>query len=312
MSYDIKQFMTYCNFKNIVFLLFMLFGLSALRAQQLNDREIYSKPVILTQSMMERHAQLVQQLLGINYTPQDKQKHFQLIKNYWIQNDYKGMRNIESNLQYAEQLNSMPAEELKATLLQTRSSLIINLIEDATHAEDSRWYLQNYLAAHPPLVAGDIPFIKETAGALIDCEFFINRDLKGMKVTPLTKEQREAAYKELGKQWITFDAGKKKKIMLGVSQMQLIFYRWNRMDALAKAKIKLQYVGDKYLSNNEKAALTNAMAQNNQLKSQQWGMLQNQLHHMKESTDIIMGRGIRWDPSRNRYVQDGGVVTEFW
>jgi hypothetical protein len=41
-------------------------------------------------------------------------------------------------------------------------------------------------------------------------------------------------------------------------------------------------------------------------------MMQNALNHMKQSTDIIMGHGTRWDPSRNRYVQDGGVVTEFW
>jgi hypothetical protein len=304
--------MTYRNLKKITILFLMLIGISNLKAQQQNDGIIYSSPVILTQGMMEKHAQLVQQLLDIAYTPQQKATHFQLIKNYWIQNDYQGIQNITSNLQYAEQLYGLPAEELKATMTQTRSSLIVNLIEDAEQAEDSRWYLQNYLAAHPPLVAGDIPFIKETADALVDCEYFINRDLKGMKVTALTKEQRQAAYKDLGKEWGTFDAGKKKKIMLGVSQMQLIFYRWNKMDALGKANIKLQYVGEQYLTANDKTALRNVRAQNSQLRSQQWGMLQNQLNHMKESTDIIMGRGIRWDPSRNRYVQDGGVVTEFW
>ena len=262
--------------------------------------------------MLEQHAELVQQLLGITYTPQQKEKHFQLIKNYWLKNDYKGMQNITGNLAYAEQLRQFNKEEFHATIKQVRSALIISLIEDGKNAEDSRWYLENYFAVFPPLIAGDIPFIKETADALIDCEFFINRDLKGMKITPLTKEQREAAYKELGKQWIAFDAEKKKKIMLGVSQMQLIFYRWNKMDAVGTATINLQYVGEHYRSVNEKTALRNAMAQNSQLNSQQWGMLQNQLNHMKESTDIIMGRGIRWDPSRNRYVQDGGVVTEFW
>jgi hypothetical protein len=292
--------------------LFSLLLSVSVSAQGNSNEVIYHSPELLTKTMMEKHAQLVQQLLDITYTAQQKEKHFQLIKNYWIQNDYKGMQNIAGNLQYAEQLYSLPADEMKATFLQTRSSLIINLIEDGKQAADSRWYLQNYLAVHPPLVAGDIPFIKETADALIDCEYFINRDLKGGKVTPLTTEQREAAYKELGKQWKTFDAEKKKKIMLGVSQMQLIFYRWNKMDALGKANIKLQYVGEQFLSANEKTALHNAAAQNSQLRNQQWGMLQNQLNHMKESTDIIMGRGIRWDPSRNRYVQDGGVVTEYW
>jgi hypothetical protein len=71
--------------------------------------------------------------------------------------------------------------------------------------------LQNYLASHPPLASEDIPLIKETADVLIDCEFFINRDLKAIKVTTITNEQREAAYKELAKQWVTFDPDKKKK-----------------------------------------------------------------------------------------------------
>jgi hypothetical protein len=295
-----------------LYLIFSLLLSVSVSAQGNSNEVIYHSPELLTKTMMEKHAQLVQQLLDITYTAQQKEKHFQLIKNYWLQNDYKGMQNIAGNLQYAEQLYSLPADEMKATFLQTRSSLIINLIEDGKQAADSRWYLQNYLAAHPPLVAGDIPFIRETADALIDCGYFINRDLKGMKVTPLSKEQREAAYKDLGKEWLSFDAEKKKKIMLGVSQIQLIFYRWHKMDALGKANIKLQYVGEQFLSANEKTALRNAAAQNNQLRNQQWGMLQSQLNHMKESTDIIMGRGIRWDPSRNRYVQDGGVVTEYW
>lgn len=282
------------------------------QAQNANNEVIYSSPMLLTQSMMEQQANLVQMLLDLKYTPQQKEKHFQLIKKYWMTNDYEGMQAIQSNLQFYEQLLQLSEKERKATVQQVRSSLIMSLIEDAKTKEDSRWYLQNYYDQHPPLIAGTIPFIQETADALIDCEFFINQHLKGIKVTPITKEQREAAYSELGKQWITFDHEKKKKIMEGTSQMQLIFYRWGQMDALGKAKIKLQYVGEKYLTVGEKNAIHNAASQNNELRNQQWGMMQNQLNHMKESTDIIMGRGIRWDPSRNRYVQDGGIVTEFW
>ncbi|XVJ65285.1 MAG: hypothetical protein HEQ40_03615 [Lacibacter sp.] len=263
--------------------------------------------------MMEQHAQLVQKLLDVTYTPQQKLKHFQLIKDYWVKNDYKGMQNIGNNLQYAQQLFSYSEAELQAVIKQVRSALIIYLIEDGKQAEDSRWYLQTYLAAHPPLITGKIPFVKETADALLDCEFFINKELKSMKVTVLSKEQREAAYKELSAQWLSLDSEKKKAIMRGVSNMGMVAWRWAKMSNLDKIFVKAQYVGEQYLTQAERNAYQKAIAQTNsqlqQLHGQQWGLIQNELNFMKQSTDIIMGRGIRWDPSRNRYVQDGGIVT---
>lgn len=281
-----------------------------------NNDVVYEMPMLLTKTMMEQHAQLVQKLLDVTYTPQQKEEHFQLIKDYWIKKDYKGMQNIAGNLQYAQQLLQFSEQELNAVIKQVRSALIIDLIEDGKQAEDSRWYLQTYLAAHAPIVATEILFIQETADAILDCEFFINRELKSKKVLALTKEQREAAYKELAKQWVTFDNEKKKTLMRGVSNMGLIAYRWKTMSALDKVFVKAQYVGEQYLTAAEKSAYQNAITQTNsqlqQLRGQQWGLIQNELNGMKQSTDIIMGRGIRWDPSRNRYVQDGGIVTEYW
>lgn len=301
---------------NFLFVLIVFFCGQSLKAQHSYDDVVYQSPVLLTKSMMEQHAQFVQKLLDVTYTPQQKQKHFQLIKDYWVKNDYKGMQNISNNLQYAKQLFSYSEAELQAVIKQVRSALIIDLIEDGKQAEDSRWYLQTYLAAHPPLLTGEIPFIKETADALLDCEFFINKELKSMKVKALSKEQREAAYKELSAQWLSLNSEKKKTLMRGVSNMGLVAWRWAKMSYLDKIFVKAQYVGEQYLTQAERNAYQKAIAQTNsqlqQLHGQQWGLIQNELNFMKQSTDIIMGRGIRWDPSRNRYVQDGGIVTEFW
>jgi hypothetical protein len=301
---------------NFLFVLIVFFCGQSLKAQHSYDDVVYQSPVLLTKSMMEQHAQLVQKLLDVTYTSQQKQKHFQLIKDYWVKNDYKGMQNISNNLQYAQQLFSYSEAELLAVIKQVRSALIIDLIEDGKQAEDSRWYLQTYLAAHPPLITGEIPFVKETADALLDCEFFINKELKSMKVTVLSKEQREAAYKDLSAQWLSLDSEKKKTIMRGVSNMGLVAWRWTKMSNLDKIFVKAQYVGEQYLTQAERNAYQKAIAQTNsqlqQLHGQQWELIQNELNFMKQSTDIIMGRGIRWDPSRNRYVQDGGIVTEFW
>jgi hypothetical protein len=164
------------QFIAVVFMLSSFLFTAAVSAQQNRDEIIYQSPMLLTKAMMDQHAQFVQQLLDINYTTQQKEKHYQLIKVYWQSNDYKGMQAIQSNLEFAKQLKALPAAEMKATILQMRSSLILSLIQDAKNAEDSKWYLQNYLAANPPLASEDIPFIKETADGLIDGEFFINRD----------------------------------------------------------------------------------------------------------------------------------------
>jgi hypothetical protein len=250
------------------------FAAPCVMAQITADNTIYTSPAILTQSMMEDHAALVQQLFDVKCTPQQKAKHFQLIKNYWVNNDYKGMQDINNNLNFYRQLKKIPKAELDATVLQLRSALIMNIIEDAAAAEDSEWYLQNYYAAHPPLVRADFPLLKETADAVIDCEFFINKELKGLKVITVTNEQRKVAYKELAKQWVTFDSEKKKTIMNGASRMALIFFRWNKMGTMEKINIKLHYVGEKYLSPAEKTAYKNEMAQSNTgTGGQQWGFL---------------------------------------
>lgn len=289
-----------------------LFLLSTLTIRAQQDPVIYQTPVPLTQSMLETHAQLVQQLLDLRYQPEQKEKHFQFVKNYWVRKDPKGIQAVLGNLEYYEQLQGLPAAERAATMLQLRSALILNLTEDAKRAEDSRWYLQNYYAAHPPLVPGPLPFLKETADALMDCEQFIQRELKGRPVKSLSPEQRKAGYEELSKVWKTLDREKQKATLLGASRMSLIFYRWKQMGPLERAGIKQQYVGDAYLTTAEKQALARAAAAASQLRGQQWDLLRNELNFMKQSTDIIMSQGTRWNPATNRYEQIGGIVTEFW
>lgn len=63
-----------------------------------------------------------------------------------------------------------------------------------------------------------------------------------------------------------------KKNMFGLSQLQLFFYCWSKLDALGKANIKIKYVGKQYLSVKEKMALRSSVAFSNQLGNQQWGI----------------------------------------
>lgn len=283
------------------------------RPQLQQNEIIYATPVPLTASMLQRHAILVQQLLDIRYTPQQLQKHYQLVQVYWESGDYNGIQAIQGNLQFAEELNQLPQDERAATISQLRSTLIINLIEDAGKALDSRWYLDNYFTAHPPLLQGDIPFITETADALIDAEYFINRELKGIATQPLTAAQRSVARKQLTAAWPGFDYDTKKQIMNGISKLSLVALRWKKIPPSERIALKVQYAGEQYLTNTERSVYQQAMLQQRQsAMSNQWGVIQQEMNFMKQSTDIIMGRGIKWNPSANRYEQEGGIVTEYW
>lgn len=281
-------------------------------AQPLEADIVYSDPEPLTKTMLRNHAQLVQDLLGLTYTPAQRATHYQLIKDYWIKGDYNGIVSVKGNLSFYAELKQLPPDAYQATVRSMRPALILNLMEDAQVREDSRWFLQNYFAAHPPLMNDGIPFTRETADALLDSEYFINKTLKGRSVQLITTEQRQLAYVELAKQWKQFDTDTRKQIMTGVSQMSLVFYRWNQLSPAEKAAVKIKYVGEKYLSASERNAIQQSSLAGASNQASHWGLIRNELDQMKKTTDIIMGRGIRWDPSRNRYVQDGGIVTEFW
>jgi hypothetical protein len=297
--------------KSIGFMLFAIWVNSA-SAQPQEADIIYTSPEPLTKTMLRQHAQLVQDLLDVKYSPEQLATHHRLIKNYWVKGDYNGITSVKGNISFYAELKQLSAEAYRANIQSMRPALILNLMEDAAKREDSKWFLETYYAAHPPLIKEGIPFIRETADALLDGEYFINKTLKGKSVARITTEQRELAYVELARQWQQFDADTRKQIMTGASQMSLVFYRWNQLSAAERAGVKMKYVGENYLSPAERNALQQASLAGRSNPTSHLGLIGNELEQMKKTTDLIMGRGIRWDPSRNRYVQDGGIVTEYW
>jgi hypothetical protein len=297
----------------IIVLVILLLHFTKPVLAQKNSDVIYNEPYPLTQQMLTQHAKLVRLLLDLRYNESQLQKHFDLVKAYWQKQDEKGMQAVLGNLQFYKEILSKPAEEQKAFVRQIRSTLIISLIDDSKKAEDSKWYLQNYYAAHPPLLLADIPLIKETADDLIDFETFKNKTLKRLPVKAVTQSQRDSAYAQLTAAWKKFSAAKKKEIMLGASRLALIQHGWKSLSALDKIDLKLRYVGRQYVSDAEYRQYQQALAKLwAETRSTQWQLVQNELNFMKKSTDLIMSRGTRWNPATNRYEQEGGVVTEYW
>lgn len=276
------------------------------------DRILYETPYRLTQSMVDNHTKLVQALLDIRYSPGQTQKHADLVQQYWRKNDIKGMQAILGNLQFFEEIRQKPAEEQKAFIRQIRSALILNLVDDSKKQEDSRWYLENYFAVHQPLHASGIPLLRETADDLIAFELFKNSVLKNQPASQITRAQRDSAHRQLAEVWKTMPDRQRRDVMSGASHLALIQYRWKYLDGPAKTDIRLRYVGRAYVTDAEYRQYQESLAAAQQFKSDQWQMVQNELNFMKKSTDIIMSRGTRWNPSANRYEQEGGVVTEFW
>jgi hypothetical protein len=277
------------------------------------DRVLYEAPYRLTQSMLDQHALLVQTLLDLRYSPAQKQKHADLVEQYWRKNDVRGMQAVLGNLQFFEEIRQKPSEEQKAFIRQIRSALILNLIDDSKKQEDSRWYLENYFSVHQPLHASGIPLLRETADDLIEFEFFKNKVLKHQPAREITAAQRDSAHRQLAEVWKTMTDGQRRDVMSGASHLALIQYRWKHLDGPSKTGIRLRYVGRAFVSDAEYRQYQQSIATVSQHQgSDQWQLVQNELNFMKKSTDIIMSRGTRWNPSANRYEQEGGVVTEFW
>lgn len=132
-------------------LLVMLGGMqrAGAQAQVMEADVVYEAPELLTKSMLRKHAQLLQILLDIRYTPEQTARHYRFIKQYWERRDNNGIISVKANVRFYDRLAQLPPDEFRVTVESMRPSLLRVLLEEAEVREDSRWFLQTYYIAHP-------------------------------------------------------------------------------------------------------------------------------------------------------------------
>jgi acyl-CoA reductase-like NAD-dependent aldehyde dehydrogenase len=88
-------------------------------------------------------------------------------------------------------------------------------------------------------------------------------------------------------------------------------HQWAQMTPAERAYTKMNAGGQ--LTAQEKQQVAMLQQQIAQMGSQNnMQLLQNEINHMRQNQQTIMGSGPRWNQTLGRWEQVGGIVTDFY
>jgi hypothetical protein len=270
--------------------------------------ELAGKPAT---EMVDRYVELCGWLTDVDYTPAQRAELRAQVHAYWRDGDRDAQRVVISSLTMWQQLRDAPPDVRAATLAQTRPAVLVELQKDAAAGgAHSRWLYEQFLRAHPPLAHGhpdSVPLTRDMVDASLDWEHFMTSTVLNRPASPPTPETRRAAYSAAARAYAGLTTAQQLELAQKSGRLALERGQWERMDPPLRAFVRSQLGGNLTLVDQQ------ALAQLRQLQSGGGSMalLQSQLDHMKQSSDIIMGRGTTWNGTLGRWEQQGGIVTEY-
>jgi hypothetical protein len=244
--------------------------------------------------------------LGVKFTSAQQSEFRRHLQNLWNSGRPETIQNVSGASNLLQQLQGMPPAERAAVLLIARPEMLANNQKLARAGNpDSKWLMDIFFAAHPMLAPGVVPLTRETVDGLIEAERFLQRILHGKNVPPPSATQKAKIYKSVAADWGRQSPEKQMALAKRAGEIAMVKAKWAKMDETERLMMRVQLGG----GTPRERQMAARMQQ--QLRSHQMGMIQNEINFMRRSQNIIMGSGPYWNPSANRWEQRGGVVTEY-
>ena len=261
--------------------------------------------------MVDRYIELCGWLTDVDYTPAQRAALRAQVHAYWQHGDREAQRVVISSLSMWQQLRDASPDVRAATLAQTRPAVLVELQKDAAAGgADSRWLYEQFLRANPPLAPGrpdSVPLTRDMVDASLDWEHFMTSTVLNRPARAPTSETRRAAYLAAARSYAELTAAQQLELAQKAGRLALERGQWERMDPQLRALVRSRLGG--HLTPVDQQLL--AQLQQLQSGGSSMALLQSQLDHMQQSSDIIMGRGTTWNGTLGRWEQQGGIMTEF-
>jgi hypothetical protein len=267
---------------------------------------------------IESYTNYVSGLLGIRFTPTQRETIRAQVQTYWRDRNKEAMGIVNNSAQTWNQYRNQPADLLDATFRLMRTGTLTGLQQAARGgAADSAYLLDLYYQTNPILAPGKPDGLPLTRDA-IEADLAI----KHWHATEIHRQPAPAPDAKLIDQAIAA-AIQQHNQLSGPAQIQLakqagewarIRYSWPKASPIDKL-ISRRDLGAR-LTPQEEAAVQQVIAGfnaqiNGMVSQHRNAMFQSAMDNFKQNTDTIMGRGTVWNPATNRWEQQGGIVTEF-
>lgn len=257
-------------------------------------------------------------LLGLEFDAAQRATIRQHLDAYWQRGDRAQMEGVRRSQEFAAQLRQQPPELAAVALRMTRPDALLGLQRERERGDAlAAFLLAAHERAHPPLAPGrpgGLPLTREAVDGQLALQHFMARHVHGADAPAPDRALREAAYRRAAALHPRLGAAEQVQVARAPGEAARMLYGWQRagpMDRLlGRAELGARLTPQEQARLQQHLGALNASLQSMAAQHRST-MLGSALASIRDNGDTIMGRGTVWNPSTNRWEQQGGIVTEY-
>jgi hypothetical protein len=260
----------------------------------------------------------VEGLLGVRVSPAQRDRIRQHVAGYVASRNAGAIRTVQQSAAQWNQSQQQPRELAGVAFRMSRPDTLLGLHQAAAGGHsDSKYLLDIYYEANPILAPGKpggLPLTRDMVEGDLALKHWWAVEIQRQNATKPDAHTLETALHAAVRAHPVLSAAEQVRLARQPAEWARISYSWPRTSPMDKLLARNDLGGS--LTPQEKAQLQQFLAGlNAQLQGMQTqhrnAMLGGIIAAAKENTDVIMGRGTVWNPSTNRWEQQGGIVTEY-
>jgi hypothetical protein len=263
-------------------------------------------------AVVNGYIQYTAALLGLRYSDAQRAELQAQVVSYWAEGRQANIATVTRAAELWQQRMASADADVLATAAGTSLPDVLRSLRRAADSgeSDSRWLLNAYYAANPPIAPGrsdGLPLVRAVVDARLELDAFLQREIFRKPRPELDARARDAACRLAAARYAAMTAEEQIALARSPGELAQTRGQWARMGTPLRTMVRLNMGAA--VTPEERSEMQMALGQGP--GGAQAQMLQRSLAHMRETSEIVMGRGTTWNPSAGRWEQHGGVVTEF-
>ncbi|GAB4464623.1 MAG: hypothetical protein OHK0029_34760 [Armatimonadaceae bacterium] len=268
----------------------------------------------LTDAIFSDYSDLLYNILEIKLTPAQRAKHRELVEGYWQRNSTQNIKVVHENAGWNRKVREeMTPEMRKVFYAEVQGASLKQLAKEAKEGlTEAKWLLDIYYQQHPILAKGNPPLTRDIVDDVLELNRVLESMMNGKDLKPVSSQEKQRGYREWAAEWSKLSPAKREKAAELQGKVAALKTRWLRMSPEERILTRLHMTGGKGMSLRDRMIAQQIEQRMRHMAStHNTQMIQNELNHMRQNQQIIMGSGPYWNPAANRWEQRGGIVTEF-
>ncbi len=256
-------------------------------------------------------------LLGLSFDEGQRERIRHFVEGYWQRRQRREMDAVTGSINFLARLRQTEPALREVGLRMSRPAALRNLATEAEAGDTlAAWLLVQYHHENPALAPGHrggLPLTRDSVDGQLDLAHFMATEVHRQAARAPNAAEREQAYRAAASRHASLDAEAQLALAQAPGEAARLRFAWARSQPLDRLLLRAELGGP--LSAGEQAQVQQFMAglhaQLQGLAAQRQNLLSSSLAAMRQNSETLMGRGTVWNPSANRWEQQGGIVTEF-